>query len=231
MTPLPQTADCGNWPDAGLRKRLMRGLVALHLAALITALGIGLQRIELPIVDTFDKHIGDLPVALGSPRATDQRLDIALVLITEDTLLDYETRSPIDRNLVAELIRTVDLADPRAIGIDLIFDRRTRHDASLLQAIRETKSPLVLGAIDRRADRVPCESLAVQEEFLRSTDKPFGHLMFARKQSQLLAYDSVVRYIAPPLAPTASGTGAMAVAACAAPGPVAGPVVPAFVED
>jgi CHASE2 domain-containing sensor protein len=117
---------------------------------LVAASGLELDRRDLQLVQTFDKVAGDWRVALGSPPAPDQRTDIAVVLITEDSLLDYDARSPIDRALLAELVRAVDQAAPRAIVFDIIFDRRARADDTLIDAIARAKAPVVLAAIDER---------------------------------------------------------------------------------
>jgi CHASE2 domain-containing sensor protein len=157
-----------------------------------------LNTIDLPLVDTLDKHVGDYRIAYGSQRAPKQRDDIAVVLITEQTLLDYESRSPIDRRLVGEVIRAVDAAKPKAIGVDLIFDRRTSQDQNVIAAIRQANAPIVLGSIDERVAGIDSESLLIQAEFLKAVNRPHGHVMLARKEGMLAVTDSVVRYIAPP---------------------------------
>lgn len=184
--------------------RRTRGLAPLEwgaaavAAALIGAISVLLNTLDLPLVDTLDKHVGDYRIAYGSPRAAGQRPEIAVVLVTEQTLLDYESRSPIDRRLVAELIRAVDAAKPRAIGVDLIFDRRTSQDQHVIAALRQANAPVVLGSIDERVAGLDSESLAIQAEFLRAVNRPHGHVMLARKEGMLASTDSVVRYIAPP---------------------------------
>ena len=191
-------------PDGGAPRRARRAssraqlLAAAVFAGLVAFAGVMLHRFDLSLVDTLDKHVGDWRIALGSPKAKGQRDDIAIVLIDEQTLLDYESRSPLDRALIAELVRALDKTGAKAIGLDLIFDRRTRHDQRLLAALREVKTPVVLGSIDDRVPGLPDESLAIQAEFLKAAGKRYGHVMLARKDSKLLASDSIVRYIAPP---------------------------------
>ena len=177
-----------------------RAVAALIYAIFAGLVGLILYKFDLPLVDTLDRHLGDLRIAYGSPVAKAQRSDIAVVLVTEDTLLDYESRSPIDRRLLAELVGAVDAAGPKAIGLDFIFDRKTRHDAALIEALRQTKAPLVVGAIDQRVQDLRAESLAFQSAFLKAVGKPFGHLMLGRKEGLMAANDSVVRYVAQPMA-------------------------------
>lgn len=180
----------------GFRLRVARGAIVALLAVLIAGLGVVLHRLDLPLVDTFDRNVGDWRIARGSPPAAAQRRDIAIVLITERTLLDYESRSPIDRALLSELVRAIDAASPKAIGLDFIFDRRTRHDEPLLAALREAKAPVVLGRTVGWQQGVPKESLDIQDELLSRSGRPSGHLMLGRREGLLTAKDSVVRYIA-----------------------------------
>ena len=112
----------------------------------------------------------DLRTALLSERRANQYDRIALVEVTNETL-EYcpqpdgklgpqpngklklgrcEYITPIDRKLLAELIRTIDAAEPTAIGLDFIFDRATEtsKDDDLLSAITDARAPIVLGALD-----------------------------------------------------------------------------------
>lgn len=178
---------------------LARGLISATFATLVGLVGLELDKHGFALVDTFDRHVGDLPTAYGSPRAERQREDIAIVTIEEASLLDYEARSPIDRRLIAALVRAIDEASPRAIGVNFIFDRRTPHDAELIAALKGTKAPLVLATIDTRIQGLPQQNLDVQAELIRDIGRPIGHNFFARKQRLTLNADSVVRYIAPPL--------------------------------
>jgi adenylate cyclase len=200
----PRLSPSADPPPADRRRpwvaAITRFVAAVVLCTLIAAAGLVMNQYNLSMVDTLDKHLGDWRIALGSPRAPAQRPDIAVVLITEETLLDYESRSPIDRGLLAELIRAIDASAPRAMALDLIFDRRTRSDDRLLAALKGTKAPIVLGAIDRRIQG-PQQSLALQAEFLAAAGRPVGHLMLERKTGMLAgASDSTVRLVAGPAA-------------------------------
>src|SRR5262249_53343890 len=123
-------------------------LVAGLFASLVAALGLVLDVLNINPVETLDKFVGDHRLAWLSSQAKAQRQDIAVVLVTEETLLDYESRSPISRTLLAELVKAIDAARPKAIGLDIIFDRRTAQDALLVAAVRRARAPIVLGAID-----------------------------------------------------------------------------------
>jgi len=131
-----------------------------------------------------------------TPRSDEQRPDIAVVLIAEETLLDYESRSPINGRLLAELVRAIDAANPKVIALDFILDRRTKDTSAFTAAIRGAKHPVVLGAVDARMHQLPKESLAIQEERLKAAGRPVGHLLFAYKNGRVIAGDATVRLIA-----------------------------------
>ena len=194
------------------RRTFLRLLPAVIFSMGVAALGLLLNGADISPVDTVDKLIGDYRIAWGSPRAAAQRSDIALVLITEETLLDYESRSPIDRGLVAGLIHAIDAAGPKVIGVDLILDRHTSRDAEFLQAIRQAKTPIVLGAIDDRLS-VPAESLSVQQDILSAANRPYGHLLLEKKAGFISINDGIVRFVAAPYHGAPSGDAFSAVIA------------------
>ena len=183
---------------------LIKTLIALFISLCIAAIGLELDRRDIALVDTLDQHVGDWRIALGSPQAPDQRSDIAIVLLNEDTLLDYESRSPIDRTLLAELVQSIDAAKPRLIALDFIFDRPTSADHALIAAVKKATSPIVFSAIDPRAGgagmsaRAAREGLVRQAELLTAMGHPYGHVMLERRKGYLAASDAVVRYIPSP---------------------------------
>lgn len=182
----------------------MAKVLLTFFCLVVASIGLELDRRDLHLLQTFDKMIGDWRIALGSPRAPDQRSDIAIVLVTEDSLLDYESRSPIDRTLIAELVRQIDRHEPRVIALDFIFDRVTGTDAILFDAIARAKTPIVLGAIDERVRDLdgspPCLSLTRQQQWLHAASRPTGHVMLERKPGALpTGSDSTIRNIAGPI--------------------------------
>lgn len=146
-----------------------------------------------------DNWTNDWRTLLFSEHAPEQRNDIVVLLITEDTLADYPFRSPVDRGLLANLIKTLDEAKPSVIGLDFIFDRKTYEDKdnSLTSVLRKTQTPIVLGAIDQRSHNVKEANFRFQDQFLEETRRPVGHLYFARRSNMLAFGDEAIRAIAP----------------------------------
>jgi adenylate cyclase len=170
-------------------------------ACAIAVVGLALAARDALLIATIDKYAGDLRTATMSPRAPAQRSDIVVVLVNEATLRDYPVISPIDGTMLAELVLAIDRMGPKAIGLDVIIERRTQHTDKLIAAFRDVKSPLVLGAVDDRLKGLHPEGLAVQNEILAATGRETGHLILERKAGMLAAGDATLRLVATPYPP------------------------------
>ena len=121
------------------------------------------------------EYSNDLQVALVADRPPEPHPRIALVLIREETLADLPYVSPIDRALLARLVRAIDGLGARAIGIDLLFDQATEpdKDRAFLDALGSRRADIVLGGGDERTPMNP-RRRAWQDSFLDKSGKPFG---------------------------------------------------------
>jgi adenylate cyclase len=143
----------------------------------------------------------DLQTIYLSQRLDKQHDRIALIEITDRTLARFPYVTPINRKLLADLIRTVDAAQPRAIGLDFIFDRNTEPaaDQDLEAAIQKAHAPVVLGALDD--DTLPGPQRSRQSDFLNRMQRPIGHLYLGdERESPLVVSEHVIRTIAEPSA-------------------------------
>lgn len=137
---------------------------------------------------------------LFSKRPIEQRNDVAIILIGEESLADYDYLSPADRGLLANLIRALDEAKPKAIGLDFLFDRKTDNGKTqaLIDAIKKARTPVVIAAIDDRATSFKQNSLSYQDEFIKASGAKTGHAFFARDFGKMKISETVVRYIGDP---------------------------------
>lgn len=121
------------------------------------------------------EYSNDIQVALLSERNPAPHPRIALVLITEDTLAELPYVTPIDRSLVARLIKGLDDLGARAIGLDMLFDQATeaRKDDALWERFKLTRAALVLGGADERTP-LSARRRAWQTAFLDKVGRPFG---------------------------------------------------------
>jgi adenylate cyclase len=141
----------------------------------------------------------DLRTAYLSRQLDKQHDRIAIVEISDSTLDKYPYVSPTDRELLADLVRIIDGAGPRAIGLDFILDRYTEpiKDAKLIETIRVAQTPIVLGALDD--DLQPQSRRMSQSDFLNRAQRPVGHLYLGHERDNpLVISEHVIRKIAEP---------------------------------
>ncbi|MGI9424412.1 MAG: CHASE2 domain-containing protein [Hyphomicrobiaceae bacterium] len=99
----------------------------------------------------LDTRVGDvLMTALVDPATSSS--DVVILAIDEDTLATLPYRSPIDRGLLSDIIKHVDSAGPKAIGVDILIDQQSEaeKDAGFLNALKQAQSPVVLAYAARR---------------------------------------------------------------------------------
>jgi CHASE2 domain-containing sensor protein len=172
-------------------------LGAVVLALCVTAVVTALERLHL-LPHEPDKFIYDWKVSLLSKTIAAQRRDIAIIYIDDASLSRYPYKSPIDRALLAAVIRAVDRTKPKAIGVDIIFDRPTEQDRddALLDALHQAHSPIVLIRTDAKESGVRRRALEWQEHFLKSADKIVANPFLGAEDSSLSLSDYVIRDMA-----------------------------------
>lgn len=123
---------------------------------------------------------------------------VQLVVFDEETLAEAPRRSPIDRHILAEALRRIDHMGPRAIGIDILCDRRTspEEDNDLIATLRNMQTPTWLADSPAAAKHMLKDwQRAALEDFLSRVDPAGRHranpLLFADA-------DDVVRRSGPP---------------------------------
>jgi adenylate cyclase len=184
-------------PRFGWRGLLLL-VMALIASAVISAALIMLSRHELMIFAAPDRMTYDWRTALFSRKEPQTRKDIALIFVGDRSLAQYPYQLPVDRGLLAEIVRTLDAAGAKAIGLDFILDRPTEKDDRLIDAIRGSKAPVVLGAIDSRLTGIEPENLAFQSAFFeKAGHPPIGHVYFHRQRRGIGLPDQIVRFLPP----------------------------------
>lgn len=185
------------------RSASARGWIA-GLAGAVWAIGVAVALVTLSAVGISpegpDEWTYDWRTFLFSETAPQTSKDIAIILINEESMANYDYISPVDRGLTAKLIKGLDAAEPRAIGLDFIYDRKSEpaKTEALIEAIKTAKAPIVFGAIDKRVRGFRPEDLKYQDDFIARTGRDAGHVFFARDLEQLKIGDQVVRYLGAP---------------------------------
>ena len=115
-------------------------LLGIFLAGLIIgAAGLG------PLAE-LERRIDDVAVAHFTPAAAEPHPSVAIVAIDEATVRAYPPFSPINRAMLGRLLKILEEAEPRAIGLDiLLVDPTTdKVDQRLAERLRESKVPVVI---------------------------------------------------------------------------------------
>jgi adenylate cyclase len=173
-------------------------LLALIASAVIASALIMLSRHELMVFAAPDRMTYDWRTALFSRKEPQTRKDIALLYIGDRTLAQYLYQLPLDRGLLAQIVHALDAAGAKVIGLDVILDRPTDKDDLLVDAIRTSKTPVVLGAIDSRLTGIEPGNLAFQSALFEKAGHPrVGHVYFHRQQRGLGQPDQAVRFLPP----------------------------------
>jgi class 3 adenylate cyclase/CHASE2 domain-containing sensor protein len=114
------------------------------------------------VLTNADRIVEDWEIATIAP-AEPQDSNIVVVAINEQTLAQFQYRSPIDRAFLANLLTTLASRHPRAIGIDLLFDQPTEaaKDAALEKVLTTSTVPLVVAYTDSPVQVTPEQSAYV----------------------------------------------------------------------
>jgi len=175
------------------RRRIPKVRLALGVSCLIVIVALLFAPSLAPWLLRFEHSTADWRTALLSDRLPTQNSRIVLVVINDDTLKDYPS-SPVDRGLLSKIVRAIDAAGARVIGLDVLFLKKTDadKDQSLVDALRTAKAAVVLGALDERGE-IEAFQREFQTSFLEKAGRPAGYLNLRHE------HDDVVRYIASPM--------------------------------
>lgn len=147
-----------------------------------------------------DAWLYDWRTAHFASRPETARQDILVVTIDETSLERYPWNSPVNRRLTAELVRGLEAAGAKAIGLDFLYDKQTEpaDDKELIRTLELAKIPVVIAALDERStlrDRDPKKALEFQEKFIEKTGQPAGHAYFfsSEREGRFEIGDNVIR--------------------------------------
>lgn len=118
-----------------------------------------------------------------------QNDDIIIVTITENTLSQFDYRSPIDRRFLKQLIVALSSAQVRAVAFDILFDQKTEteKDEEFLKALEAAPMPIIIAWADIKDNLTNS-----QASFLNAYTKNFirGYVKLGTDDS-----DGVIRWI------------------------------------
>lgn len=174
--------------------RLPKVSIAICVACAVALVALFYPPLRAKIL-TIEPWTADWRTVLLSDRTAADYPEILVVLINNKTLEGYPYTSPTPRDLIAKVVRAVDAANPAAIGLDFYFAKATDKDTDLISALRDARSPVVIGAIDRRYPQFTTPEFDFQKRFLSATGRSAGYNELLHEK------DDVVRYTAAPADP------------------------------
>jgi adenylate cyclase len=168
---LSEGEDAGQAPAQPLSKRAGRvvrqvGAPRIAVLVMIVLLGAFLARYswKVPLLSDAERVLYDIRLMLTT-EAAEQDPRVLMVVYTDDTLINTQVRSPLDRRILADALRNLDGMGAKGIAIDVIVDQPTPNDDYLVEAFRSLRTPTYLAFTSAATNRNFISTR--QEEFLR----------------------------------------------------------------
>ena len=123
------------------KKELLAALASALVAAVLAFLSVN----YLSFLNSLENKASDIrTAALQKPMPQDK--NIVVVAINEETITQFQYRSPVDREFLANLLMNLDKKGAKVIGLDILIDQATeeKKDQLLKQTFTELKTPLVV---------------------------------------------------------------------------------------
>ena len=159
-------------PAQPLSKRAARivrqlGIARLLVLALVVVLSVFVARYswQIPLVSDAERALYDIRLMLTTERS-EQDSRVLMVVYTDDTLINTQVRSPLDRRILANALRNLDTMGAKGIAIDVIIDQPTPNDEYLIAAFRSLRTPTYLAFTTAATNARFIQTS--QEDFLRN---------------------------------------------------------------
>jgi adenylate cyclase len=121
--------------------------------------------VPTPLISEAERALYDLRAYYAADLVEEDKR-IVLVVYTDQTLIAARKRSPLDRGLLAKTLRTLDTFEPKAIGIDILFDQPQDEDEELIAALRAMKTPVAVAYAAKATN--PDDIEYEQQQFLEA---------------------------------------------------------------
>ena len=142
-------AEVGNFITRGWRNVREAGIARLIFTALMFVVAVLVARFSwyLPLADFAERGLYDMRSYAFAERV-EQDPRILLVEYSDQTLIEAQKRSPLDRGMLADALMKLDKLGPKAIGIDIIFDQPQEEDAQLIETLRAMQTPTAIAYLN-----------------------------------------------------------------------------------
>ena len=141
------------------RRRGERTVWAVCAATLAFAVVFLSFRLLAPLA-ALETRFNDFQRVILAPKQETQDPRIAIVTLTEETLVQFPYRSPVDRLYLARLVKALGEAGARMIVLDILFDQPTEpeKDQALIDALRAFPGAAVAAWGDTRSGLIEAQS-------------------------------------------------------------------------
>ena len=176
-------------------KRLIKQLGPARLLMTLTLLLFALLAArfswDVVLIGDAERALYDLRETYLAPKV-DQDPRIAKVVYNDDTLIDTRKRSPLDRNILARALTSIDGMGAKAIGIDILIDQPQDEDAQLIAALRGMKTPTFLAYANNETnkDNIKHRQQQFLDGFIKTLSGTNTHPASIRVETDI---DNVVR--------------------------------------
>ncbi len=102
---------------------------------------------QTPLIQEAERALYDLRVSAFAPQV-EKEDRIVMIVYNEDTLKLTGQRSPVDRTILAQALETIAAANPKSIGIDILFTMPQDDDELLTSTFKQLKTPTFLAYAD-----------------------------------------------------------------------------------
>ena len=150
--PPPTAASRLSWIGRGWRNVREAGTLQLAGTVLVLVLAVLIARFSwvlpdgeepTPLTSEAERAFYDLRSYYSADLVAEDKR-VVLLVYTDQTLIAARKRSPLDRGLLAKTLRNLDQLEPKAIGIDILFDQPQDEDEELIAALRSMKTPVAV---------------------------------------------------------------------------------------
>jgi CHASE2 domain-containing sensor protein len=182
----------------GSRKSTLGTIAAIVVLVAIQALVINYLGRNNYLPEGSEHWTEDWLIHYFSPRLGQPYKAVALVMVDPESLEKAGLPSvpPADRAWMGKLINAVSGAGALAIGVDFYFKTPTKpdKDEALLHAIRNSKAPVVLAAVNDSYVQTDAQRKFLQD-FIQKAARPAGHIGLKRSKEIFSLGDRAVRAV------------------------------------
>lgn len=124
-----------------------------------------------PLTNAAERAVYDLRSYFAAD-LVEQDDRVIMVVFTDQTLMAARKRSPLPRDMLAEALLNLDQMNPKAIGIDILFDQPQDEDDDLIEVLRGMQTPTAVGyaEVATNEDNIFWEQEQYLREFLGALD-------------------------------------------------------------